>query len=113
VDEGALRRLVGDRTVMRDQMERLIEAAKLPNVTLQILPLDAGEHPAMTGAFSILRFADEQLPDLVYVEHLTNAQYLDKRGDVSLYLHVMNRISVHAAPPPRTVDILHELLQES
>ncbi|HET9558475.1 MAG TPA: helix-turn-helix transcriptional regulator, partial [Actinomycetota bacterium] len=56
VDEAALRRPVGGREVMRGQLERLIEATKLPNVTLQILPFASGAHPAMVGSFAVLRF---------------------------------------------------------
>jgi transcriptional regulator with XRE-family HTH domain len=112
IDEAALRRPVGSSEVMRGQLERLIDATKLANVVLQILPFGAGAHPGMVGAFSILRFADQELPDVVYVEHLTNALYLDKREDVNQYLHVMNSISMRAAPPDKTVDILHKILQE-
>jgi transcriptional regulator with XRE-family HTH domain len=113
IDEAALRRPVGTPEVMRGQLERLIDATKLANVVLQIVPFGAGAHPGMVGAFSILRFADQELPDVVYVEHLTNAQYLDRRDDVNQYLHVMDRISMGAAPPDKTVDILHKVLQES
>jgi transcriptional regulator with XRE-family HTH domain len=113
IDEAALRRPVGSPEVMGGQLERLIDATELANVVLQILPFRAGAHPGMVGAFSILRFADVELPDVVYVEHLTNAQYLDRLDDVNRYLHVMNRISMHAAPPDKTVDILHKLLLES
>jgi transcriptional regulator with XRE-family HTH domain len=112
IDEAALRRPVGSPEVMRGQLEQLIDATKLATVVLQILPLHAGAHPAMVGAFSILRFADVELPDVVYIEHLTNAQYLDRREDVNRYLHVMDRISMRAAPPDNTVDILHKILQE-
>ena len=101
IDEAALRRPVGRPEVMRGQLERLIDATKLTNVVLQILPFGAGAHPGMVGAFSILRFADQELPDVVYVEHLTNALYLDRRDDVNQYLHVMDRISMRAAPPTR------------
>jgi transcriptional regulator with XRE-family HTH domain len=79
VDEAALRRPVGGAKVMRAQIERLIQASQMPNVTLQVIRTSVGAHPGMVGAFSILRFADEDLPDVVYVEHLTNALYLDKR----------------------------------
>jgi transcriptional regulator with XRE-family HTH domain len=113
IDEAALRRPVGSPEVMRGQLERLIDATKLVNVVLQILPFGAGAHPGMVSAFSILRFADQELPDVVYVEHLTNALYIDRRDDVNRYLHVMNSISMHAAPPDKTVDILHKLLLES
>jgi transcriptional regulator with XRE-family HTH domain len=113
VDEAALRRPVGGPGVVRAQLERLIEAAELPNVTLQVLPLAAGAHPAMVGAFSILRFPDQELPDMVYLEHLTSAQYLSKRDDVDQYLHVMERICVRAESPDRTVEILTDILWET
>jgi hypothetical protein len=113
MDEAALRRPVGGREVMRAQLERLIEAAELPNVTLQVLPFAAGAHPAMIGAFSVLRFADQELPDVVYLEHLTSAIYLNKEDDVDQYLHVMETICVRAAAPDRTVEILGRILKES
>jgi hypothetical protein len=112
VDEAALRRPVGGREVMRGQLERLIAATKLPNVTLQILPLAGGAHPAMVGAFSILRFADRHLPDVVYLEHLTNAHYLDKRAEVERYLDVMELLCVDSEPPAKTVDLLTKILDE-
>jgi transcriptional regulator with XRE-family HTH domain len=112
VDEAALRRPVGGREVMRGQLERLIAATKLHNVTLQILPFAGGAHPAMVGAFSILRFADRELPDVVYLEHLTNAIYLDKRDEVERYLDVMELLCVASEPPAKTVELLAKILDE-
>ena len=112
VDEAALRRPVGGPEVMRGQLERLIEAAKLPNVTLQILPFGEGAHPAMVGSFSVLRFPEEELPDVVYIEHLTSALYLNKPEEVDQYLHVMEGICVRAAAPERTVELLDKVLDE-
>jgi DNA-binding XRE family transcriptional regulator len=113
IDEAALRRPIGaSPDVMRLQLERLIDATKLPNVTLQVLPFDTGAHPAMVGAFSILRFADDDLPDVVYLEHLTGAMYLDKREDVRQYLHVMESICVRSEPPDRTAEILGGILNQ-
>ena len=112
VDEAAMRRPVGGREVMRGQLERLIEAAKLPNVTLQVLAFDAGAHPAMVGSFSVLRFPEEELPDVVYLEHLTSALYLNKPEEVDQYLHIMESICVRAAPPDQTVALLHQILEE-
>jgi hypothetical protein len=66
----------------------------------------------MVGAFSVLRFADQELPDIVYVEHLTSALYLSKQEDVDQYLHVMESICVHSAPPDRTVEIVGGVLDE-
>jgi hypothetical protein len=113
VDEAALRRPVGGPEVMRGQLERLIEATKLPNVTLQVLPFGVGAHPAMQGSFSILRFPDRELPDVVYLEHLTNAVYLDKRHEVERYLDVMEFLCVQSEPPARTVELLEKLLDQA
>jgi transcriptional regulator with XRE-family HTH domain len=112
VDEAALRRPVGGPGVMKGQLERLLDATKLPNVTLQILPFDTGAHPAMVGSFSILRFADRELPDVVYLEHLTNAVYLDKRAEVERYLDVMELLCVDSEPPAKTVDVLTKILHK-
>jgi transcriptional regulator with XRE-family HTH domain len=112
VDEAALRRPVGGREVMRGQLERLIEATKLPNVTLQILPFASGAHPAMVGSFAVLRFPEQELPDIVYLEHLTSALYLNKPDEVDQYLHVMESICVRAAAPDQTVELLDQILAE-
>jgi transcriptional regulator with XRE-family HTH domain len=112
VDEAALRRPIGGREVMRGQVERLIDATKLPNVTLQVLSFDSGAHPAMVGAFSVLRFPEQELPDVVYLEHLTSALYLNKPDEVDQYLHVMEGICVRAEAPDRTVELLNQILDE-
>jgi transcriptional regulator with XRE-family HTH domain len=112
VDEAALRRPVGGREIMRRQLERLIDATKLPNVTLQVLPFGAGAHPAMVGSFSVLRFPDQELPDVVYLEHLISALYLNKPEEVDQYLHVMETICVRAAAPDQTVGLLGKILDE-
>jgi hypothetical protein len=110
VDEAALRRPVGGSKVLGAQIERLIEAANLPNVTLQVLRFGVGAHAAMIGAFSILRFADREIPDVVYLEQVTSATYLDKPEDVEEYAHVMSSVGVLGAPPETTKNILRELL---
>ena len=112
IDEAALRRPVGGREVMRGQLERLVDATKLPNVTLQVLPFAAGAHAAMVGSFSILRFGDQELPDVVYLEHLTGASYLEKRDEVERYLDIMEILCVEAEPPDRTVELLERILEE-
>jgi transcriptional regulator with XRE-family HTH domain len=112
VDEAALRRPIGGTRVMRDQILALIDVMKLRNIQLQVIPLDAGGHAAAGGSFTILRFAPDELPDLVYIEQLTNALYLDRREDVDLYAEVMDRLAVEAEPPPRTIEILDRVLDE-
>src|ERR671910_839305 len=112
VDEAALRRPVGGPAVMKGQLQRLLEATELPNVTLQILPFDAGAHAAMVGSFSVLRFPDQELPDVVYLEHISGASYLNKPDEVDQYLHVMESICVRAAAPDQTVELLEKLLDD-
>ncbi|MBF6098528.1 helix-turn-helix domain-containing protein [Nocardia cyriacigeorgica] len=106
IDEAALHRPVGGADVHRAQMHHLVELAQLPNVTIQVVPYSAGEHAAAGSSFSILRFAEPELPDIVYLEHLTSALYLDRREDLALYLSVMDRLSVQAARPERSIEII-------
>ncbi|MFF0253467.1 helix-turn-helix domain-containing protein [Micromonospora zamorensis] len=112
VDEAALRRPIGGPAVMRGQLTALIEATKSPNIRLQVIPFAAGGHAAAGGAFTILRFGDQELPDIVYIEQLTSAIYLDKRDDLDYYAVAMERLCVEAEPPERTSDILGELLDD-
>ena len=110
VDEAALRRPVGSREVFRSQLEQLIEATQNVRITLQVTPFRAGGHAAEAGAFTIMRFPEEDLPDVVYLEQLTSALYLDKREDVERYSEVMERLSVESEPPERTADLLRDML---
>jgi transcriptional regulator with XRE-family HTH domain len=112
IDEAVLRRPIGGVDVMRAQIEALIEASKLPGVRLQIIPFLAGGHAAAGGPFAILRFPEPELPDVVYVEQLTSAIYLDKREDVDHYAMAMERVCIDAEPPNHTPEILGKLLNE-
>ncbi len=112
VDEAALRRPIGGHKVMHDQLQYLIEATQLPNVRLQVIPFHAGGHAAAGGAFTILRFTAPDLPDIVYVEQLTSALYLDKREDVDHYANAMELLCLKAEPPGRTTGILHGILAD-
>ena len=113
VDEAALRRPVGGPHVMRDQLEALIGiVTKVPNVKLQVVPLAAGGHAAAGGSFTILRFPQQDLPDLVYIEQLTSALYLDKREDVDSYFDAVNRLFVEAAPLKDTFQILDGIIRD-
>jgi transcriptional regulator with XRE-family HTH domain len=112
VDEAALRRPLGGARAMRRQLEHLIEVTSLPNVTLQIVPFDAGGHAAAGGPFSILRFSEPDLPDVVFLEQLTSALYLDRREDVDRYLLVMERLCVDASPAPRTPDLIRAMVSK-
>jgi len=112
IDEAVLRRPIGGAKVMRAQIEALIEATELPNIRLQVIGFHVGGHAAAGGAFSILRFPDQDLPDVVYVEQLTSALYLDKREDVEYYATAMERLCIEADPPERTGQILRDTLKQ-
>ncbi|MCG3043203.1 helix-turn-helix domain-containing protein [Streptomyces sp. S1A] len=111
LDEAALRRPLGDTEVMRGQLRHLIEAARRPNVTLQVAPFETGGLAAVGGPVTILRFPEPDLPDVVYLEQLTSALYLDKEEDVDHYLSIMDRLCAVAETPVDSVGFLEGLLE--
>jgi transcriptional regulator with XRE-family HTH domain len=112
IDEAALRRpLVGPEHT-RAQLDHLIEMSELPHISLQVAPFNYGGHAAAGGGFAILRFAAPDLPDVVYMEQLTSALYLDKRADVDHYAAVMDRLCAQVEPPDRTAKILTAIRDE-
>jgi transcriptional regulator with XRE-family HTH domain len=112
LDEAVLRRALGGAEVMRGQIDHLLEALDLPNVTVQIVPFSVGGHAAAGGPFSILRFSQSDLPDVVYMEQLTSAVYLEKREEVDSYLEVMERLCIEAEPASRTREILLQIREQ-
>jgi transcriptional regulator with XRE-family HTH domain len=112
IDEAALRRPIGGRQVMRAQLNHLLESTDLPHVTIQVVPFRRGGHAAAGGSFTILRFAAPDLADVVYLEQLTSALYLEDRRDVDHYMEVMNRLSAEAHTPVATTRFLREILKE-
>jgi len=112
IDEAVLRRPSGGAAVMRAQLRRLTEAAELPHVTLQVVPFDRGGHAGASGAFSILRFAEADLPDVVFIEQLTSAVYLDQRADVEHYLEVADQLSGEALTPADTLRFIERVAKE-
>jgi hypothetical protein len=113
MDEAVLRRPVGGRAVMLAQLNQLAEAASLPQVTVQVVPFAQGGHAAAGGSFTLLRFAERELPDVVYIEQLTSALYLDKREDLDHYLEVMNDLTSQALTPARTARYLSEIIRDT
>jgi transcriptional regulator with XRE-family HTH domain len=113
MDEAALRRPVGGREVMREQLSRLIEVAGLPRVTVQVVPFRRGGHAGAGGSFTVLRFGQPDLPDVAYIEQLTSALYLERRADVDHYMEVMNRLSAEALTPIGTIRFLKEIIRET
>ncbi|MGA4840435.1 helix-turn-helix domain-containing protein [Streptomyces sp. G45] len=111
LDEAALRRPYGDREVMRGQIQHLIDISERPNVTLQVMPFTFGGHAGESGAFTMLSFPESDLSDVVYLEQLTGALYLDKREEVAQYERVMAELQGDCPNPADSRDLLRGLLQ--
>jgi transcriptional regulator with XRE-family HTH domain len=113
MDETVLRRPAGDAAVMRAQYRHLVEVAELPHVTLQVIPFAKGAHAGESGSFTVLRFEEPDLPDVVYLEQLTNAFYLEQRADVERYLEVVDEISGAALTPDETTRLIEQAARDT
>jgi hypothetical protein len=113
MDEAVLRRPVGEAAVMRAQLSRLAGVARLPGVRLQVVPFARGGHAGASGSFSVLRFAERDLPDVVYMEQLTSAVYLDQRPDVEHYLEIVDQLSGEALTPADTMGFIGRVTRET
>jgi transcriptional regulator with XRE-family HTH domain len=113
MDESVLRRPVGGPDVMRAQFHRLMELARMPQVTIQVVGYARSGHAGESGSFSVLRFGERDLPDVVYLEHLTSAIYLEQRPDVEHYLGVMDRLSGQALTPADTRGLIERAAREA
>jgi hypothetical protein len=111
IDEAALRRPLGGQEVMRGQIEYLLTVSKLPHVTVQVASFERGGHSAAGGSFSILRFTEPALPDVVYLEQLTSATYLDKREDLDNYTTVIDQLCVEALSAGDTTRFLTDMVK--
>jgi transcriptional regulator with XRE-family HTH domain len=112
LDEATLTRPIGGASVMRTQLKHLIEMSQRPNVVIQILPFNAGGHAAAGGPFSVLHFAESDLSDIVFLEQLATAQYLEKPDMVRKYLAVMERLRLEAATPADSINRLQAMLSD-
>ncbi|GAA2418707.1 hypothetical protein GCM10010191_31930 [Actinomadura vinacea] len=113
VDEAALRRQVGSAGEMRAQIEHLRAATLRPEVTLQVLPFDSGPHPAMLGAFVILKFDEPVAPDIVYTEGLTKDLFLDDDTSIAQYRETFEHLRASAHSPGQTEVFLADLTRGS
>jgi len=109
MDETVLRRPVSIRgEVMREQLDRLLEASESGHVTIQVAEFRDGPHPGTSAPFELFRFAEPELPDMVYTEYLTGALYLDSRREVASHLEVLDHMTAGAASAQRTKEIIAE-----
>ncbi|MFI8854699.1 helix-turn-helix domain-containing protein [Streptomyces sp. NPDC053499] len=111
LDEAALRRPFGSKAIMAAQLDHLAEVSERPNVHLHIAPFELGGHPAEAGAFTLLRFPESDLSDIVYLEQLTSALYLDKRDEVAQYDQALRRLVELSLSPEHSRDHLRQIRQ--
>ncbi|MDT3446746.1 helix-turn-helix transcriptional regulator [Pseudofrankia sp. BMG5.37] len=109
IDEAVLRRPIGGRRIAQAQINHLAELIDQPRLTVQVLPFNVGSHAADGGAFSILRFPAPDLADIVYLERLTGAVYLDKHEEVHEYMLVMDQLAVSSSTPDKTAEVLRTI----
>jgi len=113
LNEAVIRRAVGSRRVMREQLAHLAELSALKNVTVQVMPFAAGAHPAMHGSFAIMQFPDPVDPDVVYLEAQTGALYLERTQDVRRYSLMFDYLRALALGPDASRDLIAELAREA
>ncbi|WP_217214055.1 helix-turn-helix transcriptional regulator [Streptomyces sp. AC550_RSS872] len=109
LDEAVLRREIGGPEVMARQLGRLVEAARLPQVRLQVLPFAAGEHVGITGPFVIFSFSRTSDLDVVVLDHLTSSLYLERKEDLQAYTEAFNSLRIHALSPEESLDYIAAL----
>lgn len=113
VDESVLHRQVGGREVMSAQRAHLVAVARLPSVTLQVLPFAAGTHPALTAGFTLLGFGDLGMPDMAYVEHPIGAVHIDKESDVARATLAFDRLRTLALSPDDSVALIERVAAQT
>jgi hypothetical protein len=109
LDEAVLRRKVGGAATMRAQLLRLGEISALPNVTLQVIPFDAGAHASMGTSFSLLHFPEAGDSPIVYIENHTSSQYLETRAEIERYTLVFDHLRASALSPERSADFIGQV----
>jgi len=106
LDEAVVRRQVGGPTVMADQLGGLVEAAKRPNVTLQVLPFASGEHAGMDGEFTIFHYLESADPDVVYIENTGSDLYLEAPEVTRRYNKIFDHLRAAAQNPGESIRTL-------
>ncbi|MER5373757.1 MULTISPECIES: helix-turn-helix transcriptional regulator [unclassified Streptomyces] len=112
MDEAALRRVVGGRSLMRDQLEYLVEQSQLPHVTVQVIPFDMGAHPGLNGQYAILEFPDASDSSVVYIEGVTSDLYLEKPNDVQKYSVMYEHLRAQALNVEQSRQFISRIAKE-
>ncbi|KMS69676.1 XRE family transcriptional regulator [Streptomyces viridochromogenes] len=112
MDEAALRRVVGNRSLMRDQLEQLVEQSQLPHVTVQVIPFEMGAHPGLNGQYAILEFPDAADSSVVYIEGVTSDLYLEKANDVQKYSVMYEHLRAQALNVDQSRQFIADIAKE-
>ncbi|HEX5114387.1 MAG TPA: helix-turn-helix transcriptional regulator [Pseudonocardiaceae bacterium] len=112
LDEAVLRRMVGGRNVMHDQLTYLADSADQAKITLQVLPFDHGAHPGMHGPFAIMGFPWPTDPGIVYIEHRSGAFYLEDQHQIDAHTVAFEHLCAHALPPDESVTMIRNVAKE-
>ncbi|MGN9793588.1 helix-turn-helix domain-containing protein [Streptomyces sp. NPDC054847] len=112
IDEAALRRQVGGRQLMREQLEHLVELSQQPHVTVQVLPFEMGAHPGVNGQYAILEFPDTSDSSVVYIEGVTSDLYLEKANDVQKYSVMYEHLRAQALNVEQTRQFIASIAKE-
>jgi transcriptional regulator with XRE-family HTH domain len=112
IDESVLLRVLGSRAVMREQLAHLIDMARRPNVTVQIVPLDVTNASAPAIPITYLRFGGLDLPDVVYLEHIRSANFLEDRDETEEYRIALDRLADEALTPSQSLELLRTTMEE-
>lgn len=112
LDEAVVRRTIGGPEVMRDQLARLVEESKKPNVTLQVLPFETGSHAGLRGPFSILEFPERADADVAYVESVAGIIYLEKEREVRTCAEAFDRLRAAALSPGQSSELIFEAAKD-
>ncbi|MEU5685467.1 helix-turn-helix domain-containing protein [Streptomyces venezuelae] len=112
LDESALRRVVGSRHLMRDQLEHLVEQSQLPHVTVQVIPFEMGAHPGLNGQYAILEFPDAADSSVVYIEGVTSDLYLEKANDVQQYSVMYEHLRAQALNVEQSRQLIADIAKD-
>ncbi|PAZ10059.1 transcriptional regulator [Streptomyces sp. SA15] len=112
VDESVLLRVLGSREVMREQLKHLVEMAERPNVTVQVVPLDVSGASAPSFPITYLRFGGLDLPDVVYLEHIKSANFLEDRDETEEYRLALDRLADEALEPRDSLELLRGTMKQ-
>ncbi|MFI8928748.1 helix-turn-helix domain-containing protein [Streptomyces sp. NPDC053474] len=112
LDESALRRVVGNRALMREQLDHLVEQSQLPHVTVQVIPFEMGAHPGLNGQYAILEFPDASDSSVVYIEGVTSDLYLEKAHDVQQYSLMYEHLRAQALNVDQSRQLIADIAKD-